>query len=131
MITSAIPILAVTDSTRSEAYYCQTLGFQKTFSYPSNPEKSDPRYIGLSRDGVQLHLQSYKPDRAGHTDAFFWATDVDHLHAELDSRGAVIHMPPTDQTWGTREVGIRDPDGNVLVFACKPSAPNAAKSGSK
>ena len=28
---------------------------------------------------------------------------------------AVVQLPPTNQTWGTREAGIRDPDGNVLV----------------
>jgi hypothetical protein len=27
-----------------------------------------------------------------------------------------LPMPPTNQTWGTREVGIRDPDGNLLVL---------------
>ncbi len=51
------------------------------------------------------------------TDAFLWVSDVDLLHEEIAARGAVIQLPPTDQTWGTRETGIRDPDGNVLVFA--------------
>jgi len=45
---------------------------------------------------------------------------VDRLHDEVSARGAVVTLPPTDQTWGTRETGIRDPDGNVLVFATKP-----------
>ncbi len=54
------------------------------------------------------------------TDTFLWVADVDLLHDELVRRGAVIQLPPTDQTWGTRETGIRDPDGNVLIFATKP-----------
>jgi uncharacterized glyoxalase superfamily protein PhnB len=54
------------------------------------------------------------------TDAFFWVTDVDWLYEELSARGAVFQLPPTDQTWGIREMGIRDPDGNVLGFATKP-----------
>ena len=119
MITTAIPVIAITDPVRSEDYYCRVLGFTKLFSYPPDAT-TGPRYIGVARDGVSLHLQSYKPDRAGMTDAFLWATDVDALHAEVSARGAIVHMPPTDQTWGNREVGIRDPDGNVLVFARTP-----------
>ena len=53
------------------------------------------------------------------TDAFLWVADVDLLHDEVFTRGAVVQLPPTNQTWGTRETGIRDPDGNVLIFATK------------
>ena len=52
---------------------------------------------------------------------FFMSTMWMRLYAEVVARGAISHMPPTDQTWGTREIGIRDPDGNVLVFAVRPS----------
>jgi len=122
MITSAIPVIAVSDSARSEDYYCNVLGFQKMFAYRPDPTRSDPCYLGVSRDGVCLHLQSFKPERAGMTDAFLWVTDVDLLHEEIAARGAVIQLPPTDQTWGTRETGVRDPDGNVLVFAVKQTS---------
>ena len=120
MITSAIPVIAVSDSARAEDYYCRVLGFQKMSAYPPDATKPDPRYLTLARDGVWLHLHSYKPERAGMTDAFLWVADVDRLHSELSARGATVQLPPTDQTWGTRETGIRDPDGNVLVFATRP-----------
>jgi uncharacterized glyoxalase superfamily protein PhnB len=119
MITSAIPIIAVSDSARAEDYYCRVLGFERMFAYPPGASRPGPRYLGIARDGVWAHLQSYKPERAGMTDAFFWVADVDRLHEELLARGAVVQLPPTDQTWGTRETGIRDPDGNVLVFAAR------------
>ena len=32
----------------------------------------------------------------------------------------LVQLPPTDQSWGTREMGIRDLDGNVLIFANMP-----------
>jgi uncharacterized glyoxalase superfamily protein PhnB len=119
VITSAIPVIAVSDSARAEDYYGRVLGFQRMFAYPPGATKPDPRYLGFARDGVWLHLQSYKPERAGMTDAFLWVADVDRLHDELSARGAVVQLPPTNQTWGTRETGIRDPDGNVLVFAAR------------
>jgi len=126
MITSAIPVIAVSASAWAEDYSCRVLGFQRMFAYPPGATQPDPRYLGVARDGVWLHLQSYKPERAGMTDAFLWVADVDRLHDELAARGAVVQLPPTDQTWGTRETGIRDPDGNVLVFATRPPNTNAA-----
>jgi catechol 2,3-dioxygenase-like lactoylglutathione lyase family enzyme len=125
MITSAIPVIAISDSARSEDYYCRILGFQKMFAYRPDPSKSDPCYLGVARDEVWLHLQSFKPERAGMTDTFLWVDDVDRLHDEVSARGALVQLPPTDQTWGTRETGIRDPDGNVLIFARKRTDPNA------
>jgi uncharacterized glyoxalase superfamily protein PhnB len=124
MITSAIPVIAVSDSAKAEDYYCRVLGFQKMFSYRPDTSKRDPCYLGVARDGVWLHLQSFKRERAGMTDAFLWVTDVDLLHEEVSARGAVVQLSPTNQTWGTRETGIRDPDGNVLVFATKPMETN-------
>ena len=126
MITSAIPVIAVSDSVRAEDYYCRVLGFEKKSAYPPDPTTPDPRYLAIARDGVWLHLQSYKPQRAGMTDAFLWVDDVDRLHDELRARGAVVQLPPTNQTWGTREIAIRDPDGNVIGFASKQTDPNAA-----
>ena len=126
MITSAIPVIAVSDSVRAEDYYCRVLGFQRMFACRPDPSKRDPCYLGVARDGVWLHLQSFKPERAGMTDAFLWVTDVDVMYAEVSARGAVIPLPPTDQTWGTRETGIRDPDGNALIFAVKRSDTNVA-----
>ena len=96
------------------------------FAYRPDPNKSDPCYLGVARDGVWLHLQSFKRERAGMTDAFLWVADVDLLYVEVSERGAVVQLPPTNQTWGTRETGIRDPDGNVLVFAAKPPDANVA-----
>ena len=119
MILSALPVIAVSDSARAEDYYCKVLGFQKMFAYRPDPAKLDPCYLGVARDGVWLHLQSFKREQAGMTDAFLWVDDVDRLHEEIAARGAVIQLPPTNQTWGTRETGVRDPDGNVLVFATK------------
>ena len=119
MIRSAIPVIAVSDSDRSENYYCRVLGFEKMSAYRTNPDARDSCYLALVRDGVWLHLQSFKPERAGMTDAFLWVSDVDRLYEEVAARGAVVQLPPTNQSWGTRETGIRDPDGNVLVFAVR------------
>lgn len=59
------------------------------------------------------------PTVATAIDAFLWVADVDRLHDEMSARGAIVQLLPTDQSLGIRETGIRDPDGNVLVFAAR------------
>jgi uncharacterized glyoxalase superfamily protein PhnB len=121
MIKNAVPVIAVSDTAAAEDYYCRVLGFQKRFAYRPDPARRDPGYLGVERDGVSLHLESFKPERAGLTTVFLWVTDVDGLFAEIAARGAICQMPPTNQTWGNRETHIRDPEGNVLCFAAKPA----------
>ncbi len=119
MITSAVPVIAVSNAAAAEDYYCRVLGFAKMFAHRPDEARSDPCYLGLVRDGVWLHLDSFKPARAGSTDAFLWVADVDALYAEVVSRGAISQLPPTQQTWGTREAHLRDPDGNVICLAAR------------
>src|SRR5262245_16924092 len=107
MIKCAIPVIAVSDSRRGEDYYCRVCGLARLCSYRPHQAKADACYMGVPGDGVILHLQSFKPQRAGLTDAFLYVADVDRLFAELSTAGAVCQLPPTDQTWGTREIGIR------------------------
>jgi uncharacterized glyoxalase superfamily protein PhnB len=41
MITSAIPVIAVSDSARAEEYYCKVLGFQKNVRLPARGDHSE------------------------------------------------------------------------------------------
>ena len=43
--------------------------------------------------------------------------DIDKLHKILIEKNVTIEMGPVDQTWGTREMYVRDPDGNSIRFA--------------
>jgi catechol 2,3-dioxygenase-like lactoylglutathione lyase family enzyme len=42
--------------------------------------------------------------------------DVDGLHEELLRKKVRIDLEPTDQTWGNREMYVKDPDGNSIRF---------------
>ena len=99
MIKSAVPIIAVSDARRAEAYYCGVLGFRLKSVYRPDPGSSDPCYMCIARDKVALHLQSFKRERAGSTDAYLWVSDVDKLYAEFADKGAMVQLPPTNQTW--------------------------------
>jgi uncharacterized glyoxalase superfamily protein PhnB len=47
---------------------------------------------------------------------FLAVDDVDELHRELVARGVSIDLPPTDQSWGNREMYVSDADGNSIRF---------------
>ena len=42
--------------------------------------------------------------------------DVDLLHMQLVAKGVWIDTGPVDQSWGTREMYVKDADGNSLRF---------------
>ncbi len=116
LFNCAVPIIAVSDALRAEAFYCDVLGFRIESVHRPDPSKTDPCYMCIAREEVALHLQSFKPERAGSSEAYIFVMDVDELYAEFSAKGASFQLPPTNQTWGTREMGVRDPDGNVVIF---------------
>ncbi len=116
MLKLAIPVLRVSDSVAAEAFYCQGLGFERQFAYRPDPSKPDPCYMGVSRDGVALHISSFPGDGVAGNGAFLIVDDVDALHAEFVAKGVAIALEPTDQTWGNREMYVKDADGNSLRF---------------
>jgi uncharacterized glyoxalase superfamily protein PhnB len=48
---------------------------------------------------------------------YFIVEDVDALHRAFSAANVPIEQPPHDTGWGSREMLLRDPDGNRLRFA--------------
>lgn len=125
-IDAVHPVLMARDVAASVRFYA-ALGFRVAFQ----DDPANPKYAGVRRDGVELHLQwadpgqwAYPVDRPAYR---FVVRDVDALHAEFrGSAGAGIgggpesaggpYAAPADAPWGTREFHVRDPGGNVLQF---------------
>ncbi|GJQ26970.1 MAG: hypothetical protein HBSAPP02_20020 [Phycisphaerae bacterium] len=112
----ALPLLRGSSTAVSESFYCGQLGFQLESENRPAPPATDPAFLALIRDGVRLHLSSHAGDGVFGAVVAFAVRDVDALHAEFGSRGVAIALPPIDQTWGNREMYVRDPDGNALRF---------------
>lgn len=116
MITLAIPLLHISDSTHAERFYCEQLGFTKISLYRADPNKADPCYLAIRRDGIVLHLSSFSGDGVpGHV-CNLLVESVDDLYHEFMSKGVAVDLPPTDQTWGTREMYVKDADRNSVRF---------------
>lgn len=117
---TAIPLLHVSSSVAAEDFYCAKLGFTKEWEYrPATPD-AEPGYLGLSRDGVLLHVSSFSGDGVSGGVASFYVRNVDALFTEFSTMGFPIELPPYDQTWGNREMYVRDADGNSLRFIQRP-----------
>jgi uncharacterized glyoxalase superfamily protein PhnB len=116
MITLAIPLLHISDSTCAERFYCDQLGFEKISVNRADPNTPDPCYLALRRDGIVLHLSSFSGDGVpGHV-CNLVVKNVDDLYQEFESKGVEVDLPPTDQTWGNREMYVKDGDRNCLRF---------------
>jgi len=117
------PVLGSRDVEESVRFY-QTLGFGLVFQdAPTNP-----KYVALKRDGVELHIQwadkeqwAYPIDRPIFR---FVVTDVDQIYQEFVKSGAIRSnstrgspwVSPQDTPWNTREFHLRDPSQNSLQF---------------
>ena len=122
MFKLAIPVLHVSSSAAAEDFYCARLGFRRQFAYRVDEMWPDPCYMGLMRDGAQLHISSFSGDAVPGGVVYLLVDDVDALQAELVAKGVAIDLAPTDQTWGNREMYVRDPDGNSIRFVREGAA---------
>ena len=116
MFKFAIPVLHVSSAAQAEEFYCNRLGFRQGFAYRFDDAQADPCYMGLTRDGVRLHVSSFSDDAVPGGVVFLVVEDVDALHEELKAKGVAIDLEPTDQSWGNREMYVHDPDGNSIRF---------------
>ena len=123
MLNKVIPVLHVADTVAAEEFYCRGLGFRLDFRVPGSPASVDPAYIGVSRDAAALHLSSHAGAGVAGAAVYLLVDSVDAIFEELLGRGLPIALSPTDQTWGMRELYVRDPDGNSVRFGAPIATP--------
>lgn len=112
---AAVPALPVSDENRAGRFWTETFGFEQV--------EVDGQPIGIvRRDGVEVHL--WVPDGIhkgaelhliGSASCRIEVRGIDDLYnrcVELD----VVHpnAPLADTSWGTREFGVLDLDGNLI-----------------
>jgi uncharacterized glyoxalase superfamily protein PhnB len=122
-IVCAEPQLVVTDIKRTCDFFQQKLGFSHVFSY-GDP----PYYAQLRRDAARLNLrcveapviESTVRDRVELLSASMTVATTDEiklLFLEFQSAGVTFHQKLKKQPWGAKNFIVKDPDGNLLLFA--------------
>ncbi len=118
-----IPTVRCRSMKTSLAFYTGVLDFEHV---DGDDDLDDPSFSVLSRDGDPLWLSSHRGDGQFGQAIVITTDDVDGLFRKFRQRGlytpgnpdapAMVHEGPIDQSWGTREFYVDDPDGNTLRF---------------
>src|ERR1700685_778076 len=122
-IVCAEPQLFVTDIQRSCEFFRQKLGFSLVFSY-GDP----PFYAQVARDAAHLNLrcverpviESTLREREELLSASMTVATADEiklLFLEFQSAGVAFRQTLKKQPWGAKNFIVKDPDGNLLLFA--------------
>jgi uncharacterized glyoxalase superfamily protein PhnB len=119
-LVAAEPQLYVRDIAVASEFYARALGFAVAFTYGE-----PPFYAQLSRDGARLNLRQVDApvfDPARRDDEQLLAAsitldDATPLFREYQTAGVDFLQPLKIEPWGARTFIVRDPDGNLLLFA--------------
>ena len=122
-IVSAEPQLFVTDMQRACEFFREKLGFSLVFGY------GKPAYYAqVGRDAARLNLRCVarpviEPTvRDGEellsvSMTVATADEIKLLFLEFQSAGVAFHQTLKKQPWGAKNFVVKDPDGNLLLFA--------------
>ena len=119
-LLAAEPQLFVSDIGASCEFYTKRLGFTVAFTYGQ-----PPFYGQVFRDGARLNLRyldepAIRPelqDREHLLSASISLDDAKPLFLEFQAAGVVFHQGLKTEPWGARTFVVRDPDGNLILFA--------------
>lgn len=123
VITAAEPQLFVADIRSSCDFFVKTLGFAIAFTYGE-----PPFYAQVARDGARLNLRCVGQsvidpvlrDREELLSASLTvarAEEIEQLFLEFQAAGATFLQTLRREPWGASDFIVRDPDGNLLLFA--------------
>ena len=119
-LVAAEPQLYVRDVDASCAFYSSMLGFSVAFTY------GEPAFYGqVVRDGARLNLRhvdtpvidTARRDSEQLLSAAITLDDTKPLFLEYQQAGVEFVQPLRTEPWGARTFVVRDPDGNLLLFA--------------
>jgi catechol 2,3-dioxygenase-like lactoylglutathione lyase family enzyme len=115
-VTRVIPTLRMFDIAKAREFYLDYLGFTVDFEHRFHDDA--PLYMGISRDGLVLHLSEHHGDGSPGVHVTIEISGVDELHRELQGKKYRYMNPGIEATeWGTRDLGVIDPVGNRLTFS--------------
>jgi uncharacterized glyoxalase superfamily protein PhnB len=112
-----VPILRMFDEAKAREFYVDFLGFAVDWEHRF--EDGTPLNMQLSKDGCVIHLSEHYGDSSPGAAVRIETTDLAAYQQQLADKKYKYARPgpPQDTPWGTRELVIRDPFGNKLVFS--------------
>lgn len=123
VLVAAEPQLFVSDISASCEFFATKLGFAVAFVH------GDPPFVGqVSRDGAALNLRHVdqpvidgqlreREDLLSATMTVNSAAEIKQLFLEFQAQGVAFHRTLKREPWGARTFIVKDPDGNLILFA--------------
>lgn len=109
------PILRTFDEAKAREFYVDFLGFKVDWQHRF--EDNFPLYLQVSRGDCVLHLSEHHGDASPGAAVRIQAEGLEAYLGQLQAKDYRFAKPGIEQTpWGTREMSIKDPFGNRLVF---------------
>jgi len=123
VLTAVEAELFVADITAACGYFTSKLGFEVVFTYGEPPfygqvrrDKAllnlrmvcEPVFVGDIREREELLAASMTVDSAA---------EIKQLFLQYQAAGVDFFRPLKQEPWGARNFIVRDPDGNLLLFA--------------
>src|SRR5262245_10611250 len=123
IIVAAEPQLFVANIKASLDFFTEKLGFAIEFTYGA-----PPFYAQVKRDGARLNLRCVatpvinpelrdREERLSAAMTVATANEIKQLFLEFQSANVTFFQTLKKQPWGARNFIIKDPDGNLLLFA--------------
>lgn len=116
-------VLMVDSIEKSLPFWVERMGFAKTAEVPEGDALG---FVILVRDGAELMLQSiesvrkdapqFVPQSAGH-DAGLFIEVADFADVLTRLEGYPIALADRTTFYGMREIGVREPNGHIVIFA--------------
>ena len=126
--TGVIPVLVCEDIAATHDFLVEVFGFasggvmRDGDGQPVHGEvRAGDAAIWLHRASPDHGLASPGAVPVASSGLVVYVDDVDEHHRHAGGSGAVIESEPTDQDYGQREYGARDPEGHRFWFATRTS----------
>jgi len=111
---SPIPILRMFDEAKAREFYLDFLGFSVEFEHRF--EADLPLYLGISRNGLTLHLSEHHGDATPGSAVFIPTHNIEQLRDQLLAKRYGYARPDiVEQGWG-KVLEVCDPFGNRIRF---------------
>jgi len=113
--TAAIPVLRIFSEDKAREFYLGFLGFGVDFEHRFGD--NFPLFLQISRGGLVLQLSGHHGDATPGARVRIVTQGIAALHRELAAKDYRYAKPGLETTpWGSRDVTVTDPFGNVLCF---------------
>ena len=109
-------VLVVENIEKSLPFWVERMGFEKTVEVPEGDRLG---FVILVRDRAELMLQTTTSAEGPPTNTALFIEVQDFADILKRLEGYPISIPEHLTFYGMREIGVRDPDNNIVTFAAR------------